>query len=213
MKSKKTMLILPVVVVALCAVALIGAGFAAANIYSGSTSNTDNYVNPAYVTLTLKEGENPSYSDTFDEQILYNTVNTGTAIQYSAVDAVNNVVTGKYVVPLGTLTITVDQTDSDGEYDNFTLAIETDGIIAEENRIIIKCGTYDPVSLDNYTAKGFEGAGTQKITISIYYVVYDDDMNNNTEDYTTDKPADAPLDGVKFTFTVDATVAVPTPTS
>lgn len=110
MKSKKTMLILPVVVVALCAVALIGAGFA--TNYTGTTTNTGNNVNSAYITLNSDE-----YAASFTKEILYDTENVGGQITYRPQDTETINVPGEQdpimAVDLGTVVITVARTDMD----------------------------------------------------------------------------------------------------
>ena len=87
MKSKKTMLILPVAVVALCAVALIGAGFAAN--YQGSVNNTANDVESVYLKLT-ESGNEATYKNAFDQVIYYNTTNDSGEITYELGNATEN---------------------------------------------------------------------------------------------------------------------------
>ena len=130
MKSKKTMLILPVAVVALCAVALIGAGFAA-TLYTGTTTNDKNNVDSTYITLKL--GDDPeSYTGSFNEEIFYDTKNDGNNITYTPRGSIpvqinqNDV----KVVDLGSVTVTINNTDEDA----FELTISDNGNIRDQRK-------------------------------------------------------------------------------
>lgn len=204
MKSKKTMLILPVVAVALCAVALIGAGFAIQ--YTGVTSNTGNDVNSTYITVGSS-----SYASTFDHEIHYNTTTTPNQESGTTTTYVLNTNTPGYVadinnegpgVMLGTVTLTITE---DGTKNNFNLAIKHSGEIIGTYLIGYRIGDNEQttyIDLSNAadsgcTIENIEGVASTTIEIDLYIIV----------NSTNDKPSTNPVNGVTFTFTATAGTA------
>lgn len=200
MKSKKTMLILPVAVVALCAVALIGAGFAAP-LYTGTTQNTNNDVNSAYITLDLEQ----KYVGSFDKEILYNTVTnyntetknvetTYTPLGTTSITVVNQETETqetKNVVDLGSVTVNVVRTDADAFVLNVNDSAEIEGTyfisytIGQNTKYAKYTGNFDTELL------GSDSSTPIKIIIHLYLEV---ETGNSA-------PETNPMTGVAFTFT------------
>ena len=137
MKSKKGKILLPALGVALCAIMLIGTAYAAAAVtYTGTTSNNQNSVNSAYITLSGDD-----YAESFSKEILYNSVNDRGTITYEPIGAspitVNEVSIAKAVL-IGKLILTIDQAENDK--DRFTLKINEDGnSTVTANKFYIGC--------------------------------------------------------------------------
>ena len=224
-------MILAVAVIAVCAIAIIGVGYA----YTATTENTGNDSSVKYITLT--QGKNSTaaeaaatYANAFDKEITYDTktavvgnivTTTYTLTAGQAVDPAP--ITGLSLVKLGEVQINTSKvntkdgfkffvTNGDTMTGTFYIGIDvgTDKTLREytsKANNYYKTGTdngavTEDTATSNVTVISSGSATVDTITVSMYY---------SAPAEPPASPNNKPLQDVTFTFTAVAVEPTPTP--
>ena len=209
MKNIKNRKKLAVAFVSLAILAVTFVGIAYATQYTGSTQNTGNTT-----TSTLIKVGQGAYENSFDKEVLYNTVTTSSNTTYSLNTSQSayraaNAISGLTVptVEIGSVTLTIEENaKADGTRDSYSLAITHDVDITGSYKIGYKIGDAAVVFQDfasaaagGYTIEGITGAASTTVVITLYLTV-------STEG-TTIAPNATPMNNATFTFLATAGTA------
>lgn len=197
MDSRKVTLVATIAVIALVAV---GVGYA----YTAATQNTGNVVNPEYGVLT------PSgYSAAFSKNIVWDTLNTSneaTGTSYT-LNTTDNTITqanvdddpaDEYLVNLGTLTLTLNNTNMQGS-DTYILKVKSNSALTGSFYAGVQYGGAETIhyfELSNTAGTEVAISDSQAKTVTTQTVTLYAVFDSNT---TTTAPADK--FNTTFTFT------------
>lgn len=221
MENKARKMFAAVVVIMLCAVAIVGIGYA----YNASTTNSGNTATSEYVTLTqIANGESQGqYTFTNDNQKIYYNTNTTsndggtTVVTTYTLDNERTVNTSYKAVVLGK-SFKIQATQTGGTYENMTCTVTKtagsvsfngewkillhvttkDDSLADQEQWIVYDGSEFSSTFTIYKNSTSEPTGYNLAAVEVYFGY----VANNPP---TTAPNATPLNGVSFAFTATHT--------